>query len=279
MRKSDLAKVVNQIDALGSGDDADADPRSTAARHASDMADLLSESSGLSRQDTLNWLLHSARGNTLFLRSLGKRLERMKTKTKEKAAMPEQTREEFMTSVAKQHGATAIAKHILDVGPGTRITEYELTKALTAAVEPAQGQSRAQALAKLLESDQTVREAYAVIAANKQMSYLQGEPLTKVGGPTAPMAITAPVFTGGEEGNRSRSSTDRDPDPHSIGNVGDSAYDQLVALCNAELKRRGLSSAHFARIFATIYEDPSNAALAQQERRENRPGGVARMAT
>ena len=199
MTPTTIAKVVNQIDALGADDDANADPRSTAARHANDMADLSSESSGLSRQDALHWLLHSARGNTLFLRSLGKRLERMKTKTKEKAAMPEQTREEFMASVVKQYGPVAIAKHVIDTGPGTRITEYELTKALTDACVPAAGQSRAEAFAKLLEIDQTVREAYAVIATNNQMNYLRNEPLHKVGGPTAPMAVTTPSVTGGEE--------------------------------------------------------------------------------
>lgn len=190
-------------------------------------------------------------------------------------------RDEFLTSVAKQYGPTAIAKHVIDTGPGTRISEYELTKALTEAAEPVAGQSGAQAFAKLYEGNELVREAYAVIASSpaRAYSYLQGEPLTKVGGPTAPMAITAPVFTGGEEGSRTRSSTDRDPDPHSIGNVGEFAIDQLNALSNAELKRRGLSSAHFARVFSEIYTSPDNAQLAMQERRENRPGGTAGMAT
>ena len=58
--------------------------------------------------------------------------------------------------------------------------------------------------------------------------------------------------------------------------MANSAYDQLVVLCNAELKRRGLSSAHFARVFAEIYSSPDNAQLAELERRQNRPGGIAR---
>ena len=212
MTPAAVAKVVADIDRLGADDPADAAPSSTAARHASDLADLIEESDAASRSDALNWLLHSANGRSLFLRSLGKRLERRKTK-KEATVPQHQTLDEFLTSVVKQYGAVAVAKHVIDTGPGTRITEYELTKALTEACQPAQGQSKAQAFAKLYESDQTVREAYAVIASGKQMNYQQGEPLTKVGGPTAPMANTAPVFTGGENGNRTRSSTDLDPVP------------------------------------------------------------------
>ena len=44
-------------------------------------------------------------------------------------SMPQQTRDEFLTSVVKQYGAVAIAKHVLDVGPSTNITEHEFVAA------------------------------------------------------------------------------------------------------------------------------------------------------
>jgi hypothetical protein len=268
MTPAAIAKVVDQIDALGANDPANVDTRSAAARHASDMADLLCESSGVSRPDALNWLLHSANGRSLFHRSLGKRLERQTTK--KEAALPQQTREEFMSSVVKQYGAVAIAKHVLATGPSTNVTEHEFVKAC--------GPDFVKLYEEQSDDGLTLRKALDLIK-QAQWAAAAERGMRKVGAATGPMAITAPVFTGGEEGSRTRTSTDLASDDPDIGRVGNDAYSQLVTLCNAELKRRGLSSAHFARVFATIYEDPSNAALAQQERRENRPGGTARMAT
>jgi hypothetical protein len=149
---------------------------------------------------------------------------------------------------------------------------YQLT--LTAAKAANPGMTEARAFAKFVEAN-PVLQKYA-FAPVDPFSYMQNEPLRKVGGPTAPQALTTPAVTGGEEGSRSRTSTDRDPDPHSIGNVGESAIDQLNALCAAELKRRGLSTAWFARVFSEIYTSPQYAQLAEMERRQNRPGGVMR---
>ena len=185
-------------------------------------------------------------------------------------SMPQQTRDEFLTSVVKQYGAVAIAKHVLDVGPSTNITEHEFVAAC--------GKDFVKLYTDPGEDGLTLRKALTLIK-NAQWAAQAERGMRKVGPVHGPTAITEPVYTGGEEGSGTRSSTDRDPDTHTIGNVGDSGYDQLVALCNAELKRRGLSSAHFARVFSEIYTSPDNAQLAMQERRENRPGGVERMAT
>jgi hypothetical protein len=111
-------------------------------------------------------------------------------------------------------------------------------------------------------------------------SYLQSEPLRKTTQlQDQPQASMTPSYTGGEEGNRTRSSARRTPDKHSIGNVGDDAYQQLVALTNQQLKERGLSTEHFAREFARLYTSPGAAQLAQAERVQNRPAGVQRLAT
>ena len=263
LRKHDMV-VVQKADGNFENDQATKHKLST-------LADLVVESAAnpsFGRAEALRWLIHDPKGRLLAAKHFDK----------EETTM--QSREELLISVAKEYGPVAVAKHVIDTGPGTRITEWELTKALTEACQPAQGQSKAQAFAKLLESDQTVREAYAVIASSpaRAHSYLQNEPLTKVGPATGPMAVTAPVFVGGEEGSRARTSTD-DPPTGDIGRVGNDAYSQLVALCNAQLKARGLSSAYFARVFSEVYQDPANAALAELERRQNRPGGVERVAT
>ena len=277
MTPTAVAKVVDQIDALGAADPANADPRSAAARHAGDMADLLSKSSGVSRQDALHWLLHSARGNTLFLRSLGKRLERMKTR--KEAAMPYDRMTELRDIVAKADGVMTLAKVMVDDPMFcNKVSEAEFTALVTEQAKRDHPNLRPDAaFAKFFSDPQNaaIRKAHGLINAHPDHRY----DYMKVGPPPGPMAVTAPSVTGGEEGSRTRSSTDRDPDTHTIGRVGESAIDQLNALCNAELKRRGLSSAFFARVFTEIYTDPSNAALAMQERRENRPGGVERMAT
>ena len=90
------------------------------------------------------------------------------------------------------------------------------------------------------------------------------------------MIVTAPFR---EEGNRASSSRARRKAPPDIGRVGSSAIDQLDKLVRQKLKERNLGTEHYARVFAQIYSDPINAALAEQERRQNRPGGVERMAT
>jgi hypothetical protein len=55
--------------------------RSAAAAHASDMADLIVEHSGCDRGEALAYLLHTADGRALLVRSLGKRLTKKKEQT------------------------------------------------------------------------------------------------------------------------------------------------------------------------------------------------------
>lgn len=63
-----------------------------------------------------------------------------------------------------------------------------------------------------------------------------------------------------------------------LGDFSGDAYEKLVELTNEQLRLKNLSTKFFAREFARIYSDPRYAQLSQQERRQNRPGGVARMA-
>ena len=163
------------------------------------FADLIAESGAASRSDALNWLLHSANGRSLFLRSLGKRLERRKTK-KETPTMtnfnPEQSM--IIAKGAPTNFVDCVAKDLITGDP------YELTNAAAKAANP--GLTEARAFAKFV-NDYPVLQQYAFAPVDPH-SYLQGEPLHKVGGRSGPMPLTAPVYTGGEEGSRVRTSTD-----------------------------------------------------------------------
>ena len=190
MKQSDLAKAVNAIDALGAGDDANADPRSAAARHASDMADLLSESSGMSRQDTLNWLLYSARGNTLFLRSLGKRLERRETKMKNfKVEKLDADQWQIVAKADPNWFVQAIEKGVKPAGD-----PFQLTNAAAKAAHP--DMTEARAFAKFVDEHPIMqRFAFAPVGP---YSYLQGEPLRKtVALEAEPQMSLTPTVAGG----------------------------------------------------------------------------------
>jgi hypothetical protein len=119
----DIVDEVN--DALGADEDSDDEaPSSTAARHASDMADLICESSGTSRADALNWLLHSSQGRTLLLRTLHKRQQ-----TKKGKAMTYNRADEW-AAIVKQYGPIKLAKFLVDEpDKATAISEHEFVKA------------------------------------------------------------------------------------------------------------------------------------------------------
>ena len=194
------------------------------------------------------------------------------------AAMPYDRMTELRDIVAKADGVQTLAKVMVDDPMFcNKVSEAEFTALVTEqAKRDHPGLRPDAAFAKFFSAPENadIRKAHGLINAHPDHRY----DYMKVGASSGPMVSLTPVFTGGEEGSRTRSSTD-DPPTGDIGNVGSDAYSQLVALCNAQLKARGLSSAHFARVFSEIYTSPDNAQLAQQERRENRPGGPARMAT
>jgi hypothetical protein len=155
---------------------------------------------------------------------------------------------------------------------------YSLTVTAAKAAHP--DLSEARAFAKFVDAHPAL-QSYAFTPPDP-FSYMQSEPLHKARPlDQGPQASLAPVFTGGANGDSrsppSRSS--RSPDHHSIGDVGTAAIDQLDRMTRDQLKLRNLSTKYYSRVFAELYTSPTNAALSEQERRENRPGGVERIAT
>jgi hypothetical protein len=112
-------------DAIDTTNDDPNNARSTAARHCSDLADLIVEAQPrLDRSDAIRWLLNNRRGHALLLRTLKRRLQK---RTKQ---MTSYNRAEEWTAIVKQHGPIKFAKFLVDEPEqATAITEHEFVKA------------------------------------------------------------------------------------------------------------------------------------------------------
>ena len=119
LEDEDLDEINARLDKRG---ELGGDSSSAGGKHASHLADLISESSGQSRQAALGWISHSPRGQALFRRTLSKRQQQQ---TKEKH-MPET----FAKMVADA-GIVAVAKAIVDHRYSSAVSETEFTSAVT----------------------------------------------------------------------------------------------------------------------------------------------------
>ena len=127
------------------------------------------------------------------------------------------TRDEFLASVVKQYGAVAIAKHVLDVGPSTNITEHEFVAAC--------GKDFVKLYTDPGEDGLTLRKALTLIK-NAQWAAQAERGMRKVGRSHGPDGHDgARTITGGEEGTRTPLVHGPRPGPTLIGRVGNDAYD------------------------------------------------------
>jgi hypothetical protein len=110
--------MTNGGDDDNNGDDNAPPMFSPGPRHISELADLLSEASGrqFTRQQALDYLLHTAGGRKMVIRSA--RLHKRKTN------MPTQLREELLSAFTKRHGIHLVAKCINVNGPYMTETEF-----------------------------------------------------------------------------------------------------------------------------------------------------------
>jgi hypothetical protein len=238
----DAVDMIN--DALGDVD-ASASPSSTAARHISDLADLIVESNpAVRRAGAIHWLLNNSNGHALLLRTLKRRVT---TKRKEK---------QMTTLNADQWGiiakgapldfVSAVEKGIVTTGD-----PLELTNTAARAAYP--DLSTPRAFAKFVDAH-PVMQKFA-FAAPDPMSYMKTTELE-----SPPQMSLRPRVAGG------------------AGDFSGDAYAKLVELTNEQLRLKNLSTKYFAAEFARIYSDPGNAQLAAQERLQNRAGAQARLA-
>ena len=151
-----MAKANAKSRDLADGDEIDRDDGVGASdHHASTVATLLVEAGSFPhRAAALQHLLHKPSGQALLARmhKTGKELPMDKTET--------------LRAIAKAGGIVAVAKAIIDENRSYGITEQEFVEL---ASESAQAEfpllSKAQAFAKLYESEVTLREACSVLKA------------------------------------------------------------------------------------------------------------------
>jgi hypothetical protein len=242
---------IDTVNAALGDVDVGSSPSSTAARHTSDLADLIVETNpALGRTDALHYLINTAQGRTLLLRTLGKR----------------QRKETFTVKTLDADQWHVVAKadplwfvQAVEKGAQPAGDAYQLT--MTAAKAAFPELSEARAFAKLVGEHQILQ----TFAFNKvdAFSYMQSEPLRKATYQSdfPEQMPTAPVYTGGETGpSRRVSSPPRRDAPAEIGEVGDKAYQQLMTMAR-KLHETGKYKT-VEQAFAAIMAEGDNAQLA-----------------
>ena len=273
LSEDDIDSINQDIDARNGGSG------SNESRHIEHLSTMISNAQGISPEQALGWLLHTADGLALVRRTLGKRFLKQH---KEKSVMTDVSGE--LVSIAKAHngaGIYTIAEKTMEainknqkplVADGVQWTNLVAAAAKAAGVsfEKLYSEPAIWQVDKALTDDPFSYMKSAVVP---------GETRDLEAGPAV---RTAPSVVGGEErGARRGSSPARRPASQEpdIGSTGTKAIDELDKLVKEQLKQRKLDASHYARVFSELYTSPTYAALAEQERRENRPAGVERMAT
>ncbi len=247
-RYNEFFKVVRDDDAprFASNNDGDdtGDITAPAAKHVSDLANLVCEASGgkLQRADVLYWLLHRRAGRSLAMHFKQQRDARnasaaAASEHKEQTTM---TQAEKFAAIAKQYGVVAICKHVINKGPNG-LSEHELVDLITAQAKRDNPTLTKEAgFSKMFCEQSPEGEALRkAVAVCKAAPFVSLEP-TQVGGKDA-LDINNPV----------------------------KAIDQLTEM--AEKLRRQDPSLSFAQAFSRTYTDPAYRDLAELERRQSRP--------
>jgi hypothetical protein len=126
------------------------DSSSNTSRHISHLAGMIVEAKpDVSRQEALDWLLHTKSGQALVAR----------TKRQKEQTMPET----FSKMVADM-GVTRVCKAICERGFSTAISEQELTSAITDHAKSIYPELRPdQAFSKFFQANEVVRRAHQIV--------------------------------------------------------------------------------------------------------------------
>jgi hypothetical protein len=220
-------------------DDADDEHGDNGQRHIVDeLADLLVEGGSpdgeVTREQALQWLLHSTRGQALVARMAQHR----KRATNKGKAFTMPTREEVLKGYLKAAGSLdRLAAQIVKRGT-TDIAEAEMVGMITATAQRESGLSEERAFSRLY-TDPSPRGLMLRKAVN----------ICKA----APLEIM-PVQVGGDDVDV---------------NDAEKAYTQLKAL--ADEQRRRSPELTSDQAFARVFSDPNNAALAARAHKRPAP--------
>jgi hypothetical protein len=247
-------------------DDADAAPSSRGARHLHELAHLVRRGTGASYEDALNYLMHDRNGRTLattFKRYCDAGgVAHGKESPMEYPMMPE--RRMVLKGMVKAHGGLdGLARDIVKRG-SSDLSEHEMHDLILVEAKRAMPElSDAQAFSKMFESSELLRRAHQVCQYNKSEDDSSD--------------LDAAFDSDPRRGYRQRSKTPEDADDDAqkdrterldgIYDEDDDAYEQLREKA-VELRKRDPALSE-AQSFAKAYQ--LYPALAQRERRQNRP--------
>jgi len=246
------ADMANVADAVGARAGTDTGPTA----HIEALEALICEANAVDRASALHFLLYTAHGASLIARTVKKR--------KEASSMPHDRTTELI-KIAKAHGLESFCKGIADkVSIASRISEHEFTQVVDKLAREAD-----TTFVKMFEAQDdlgiALRTAHRAIQSTPaaQTSYNPAglAVLTKA----APQATLDPRFVGdGDVSPSPDAAASRSAD----GSHGE-AYAQLMQLVARQ--RAAHPELSEAQAFAQVYCDPNNHALAEAERRANRP--------
>ena len=231
-------------------DDAgDSNQRSPSAQHLREMAELISQSEGVSVEDALHFLLFDRRGVALSQghkkRAATKRFEML-------------SRSEMLKSLMRSHGGLyGLAEHMAKSGDAGLMSEAEFTHLVTqeALQRYPDAASASQAFTKLFLSpaSETLRKAHHVVV---QVSGGRDD--------------SADLSTSFDKPSSWRTQA-RQPvyydDADEEDDNGDDALEELEEKAKALQKRDGGLS--YAQAFSKVYTAPENSGLVARERAQN----------
>jgi hypothetical protein len=158
-----------------------------------------------------------------------------------------------LRDIVKSSSLESFCKMLVDSPEyGSKVSEHEFSALVGDEARKAYPADRADtAFAKYFSENVAIRQAHAVINSHNQQSYLQGSSVEK----NSPPATLTPRVSGGADAQDVDNATD-----------AMAKLDGLVAQL-----RRSHPYLSDAQAFARVYQDPNNHALAEAERRQNRP--------
>jgi hypothetical protein len=215
------------------GDDTHAPLFSPGPKHISELANLIAEASGgLSRQQALDYLLYSAGGRKIAVRT-----RHAKRASEKEATM--QSQSELMSDVVKHYGIVPFCKSV--AAGDIAVSEHELTKLIG---EDAQRRGTTFAALFASQTPEGVTLRKAINAAKEAQWVKQG---------IGPLMPILPTWT----------------HPKDVNNPKD-ALDQLNEMAEKMRRTTDGSTLSAAQAFSRVYSDPANAALVARERAEAR---------
>jgi hypothetical protein len=217
--EADVAGINEEIDRRNGGSG------SSESRHIEHLTAMISDAQDIPREAALSWLLHTAAGQSLIRRTLGKRLQQ-----KEKSMNYDSSQWQVIAKADPLWFVNAIEKGVNPQGDPFVLTN-------TAAKSAFPDLTAARAFARFVDQH-PILQTFA-FAKPDPFAYLKTAPLRKA---AAEVVSVAPEFDGGS------------------GDISDKAYATLMAM--AEKLHKAGAYKTVAQAFSAMMQDDANKQLA-----------------